>query len=189
MKQLKVISSDTSDFPCRALDLNKKKNTMVLGDAAGLLALSTTSDSPFRITGVGFALEKISHATSISENGEGFYKAMQMAIGNSSPEDIDLVIMHSPGTLLGDRAEFNAIQRIFSSELPYLFSSKYFAGHSLGASGILGIEAALLMMKRKEYLPIPTFPQISRKSPPRNALINAMGFGGNAACIRISYIL
>jgi 3-oxoacyl-(acyl-carrier-protein) synthase len=55
-------------------------------------------------------------------------------------------------------------------------------GHTLGASGMLSIEMAVLMLKHHEYFEVPF---TNHKHPDRiqYILVNAVGFGGNAVSI------
>ncbi|MDX1761564.1 MAG: beta-ketoacyl synthase N-terminal-like domain-containing protein, partial [Christiangramia sp.] len=39
MKAMKIYASEMSDFPCRSLDMQKSKNTMILSEAAGAVVL------------------------------------------------------------------------------------------------------------------------------------------------------
>src|SRR5690606_22571452 len=114
------------------------------------------------------------------------YKSMQMAIGRLPLNEIDIVVMHAPGTIKGDLAELKAVKNLFGKELPALTSNKWKIGHTFGTSGILSLEMALLMLEREEFIEVP-FSEISR--PPkkiRNILVNAVGFGGNAVSILVN---
>ena len=188
MKAMKVYAYEDLDYPCQALNLEKKKNTMVLGDASGMVTLDS-GQSPTAIayiTGIGYATESLKHGASISDNGESLQKAMKMAIGDRSLEDIDAIVMHAPGTIKGDIAEVNAIKTLFGENMPALTSNKWKVGHSFAASGILNLEMAILMLQNQEFIPVP-FSKYKR-SPKRlnNILVNAMGFGGNAVSILIN---
>jgi 3-oxoacyl-(acyl-carrier-protein) synthase len=111
---------------------------------------------------------------------------MKMAIGDLAMSEIDAVVMHAPGTIKGDEAEVNAINAIFGNEMPALTSNKWKIGHTFGASGILSMELAILMLQHNEFIPVP-FSAIS-KAPKKldNIIVNAVGFGGNAVSILIS---
>ena len=41
---------------------------------------------------------------------------MQMALEGHDPGSVDAVIMHSPGTILGDSSEMTAIESIFGKK-------------------------------------------------------------------------
>ncbi len=189
MKAMKIYASEDSNYPCRALDMVKTQNSMVLGEGAGVLCLSKSpGNSIVQIGGVGYATEKLIHSVSISANGKCFQNSMKMALGDTNIEEIDAVVMHAPGTIKGDKAEVIAIKELFGDKIPAMTSNKWKVGHTFGASGILSLELALLMLEHQEFIPVP-FSKIStvpRKL--RNVLVNAVGFGGNAVSILLSKI-
>jgi len=94
--------------------------------------------------------------------------------------------MHAPGTLKGDSAEYKAVQKVFGETLPLLTSNKWKIGHSLGASGLLSLELAVLMLQQQLFIPVPYLPIIQQNKPLQKILINAVGFGGNAVSILVS---
>lgn len=189
MKAMKIYALEDLDFPCQALNINKKRNSMALGEAAGVACISMSAENSIaKISGIGYATEELKHSVSISANGTCFQKSMKMAMGHLALSEIDAVVMHAPGTIKGDEAELMAINAIFGKELPALTSNKWKIGHTFGASGILSMELAILMLQHNEFIPVP-FSTIS-KAPKRlkNILVNAVGFGGNAVSILISKI-
>lgn len=187
MQAMKIYAREELDYPCRALDMDKKMNSMVLGEAAGMLCLhNDPANAVASIIGVGYSTERLKHSASISANATGMQKAMRMAMGDHKPGDIDAVVMHAPGTIKGDRAELNAIEEVFKKDVPAITSNKWKLGHSFAASGILSMELAILMMQHNKFIPVPF---IERQQEPHNlnkVLINAVGFGGNAVSILLS---
>jgi 3-oxoacyl-(acyl-carrier-protein) synthase len=174
-------------FPCRSLDLEKNKNTMILGEAASVACLEkgVSKNALAIIEGVGFATEVLKNNTSISENAECFKRSMAMALDNLDPNEIDIIVTHTPGTMQGDQAEYNAITEIFCNKIPSLTTNKWKIGHSLGASGLLSIEMAVIMLNKQEFISVPF---LKTETPKRikNILVNAVGFGGNAVSILLS---
>ncbi len=188
MKAMKIYASEEKEYPCEALKMDKKRNTMVLGEGAGVVCLKNSpTNSLAKITGIGYATEALKHPASISANADCLQKSMKMAIGNLPLSKVDAVVMHAPGTIKGDAAEVNAIHKVFVGvPLPALTSNKWKIGHTFGASGILNMELAILMLRHQEFIPVP-FSNIS-KSPKQfeNILVNAVGFGGNAVSLLIT---
>ncbi len=188
MKAMKIYASEELDFPCRALEMDKKRNSMILGEASGILALQNKESEKAiaKIAGFGYATETLKHSVSISEKGESLQKAMKMAICEKELSEIDAVVMHAPGTLKGDLSEVNAIKAVFGKNTPAMTSNKWKLGHTFAASGILNLELAVLMLKHQEFIEVP-FSMIS-EAPARleNILVNAVGFGGNAVSILVS---
>ena len=189
MKAMKIYATEELDFPCRSLDMDKTRNSMVLGEGAGVVCLSKNSENSIaQIGGIGYATEKLKHSVSISANGKCFQKSMKMAIGDKNLEEIDAVVMHAPGTIKGDAAEVNAIKEVFGENLPAMTSNKWKIGHTFGASGILSLQLAVLMLQQQEFVPIPFSKISTTPGKLRNILVNAVGFGGNAVSILVSKI-
>ncbi|WKK65285.1 beta-ketoacyl synthase N-terminal-like domain-containing protein [Lutimonas zeaxanthinifaciens] len=188
MKALKIYSKATGEFPCRSLDMNKKSNTMVLGEAAAVFCLER-GENPDRlacISGIGYATEPLKHNISISTNADCFQRSMKMALKGMDRSKVDVIVMHAPGTIKGDSSEYNAIVKVFGSDHPSLTSNKWIIGHSLGASGGMSLEMAILMMKNQDFIGLPFDSFKSEPNQVRNVLINAVGFGGNAVSVLLS---
>lgn len=195
MQALRIYATENSSFPCRALDLKKKDNTMVLGEAAACFLLSKTPvQKPLaKITDYGTAIEKLSSATSVSVKGKCLQDAMKRVLINTPLEDVDAIITHSPGTIKGDKAEFNAIKEVFGADYPVLCNNKWQVGHTLGASSALSIAMALEMFEKSKAFEIP-YLDIKFTNPrgnlviPKKILINATGFGGNAVSLLLEKV-
>ena len=187
MQALKIYSKEKGEYPCRALDLTKKKNTMLLGEGAAVACLESglKQNALARITGFGYATEILEHNISISNDAQCFQRSMKMALGEITPDEIDVIVMHAPGTIKGDTSEYNAIQKLFCNKTPALTTNKWKIGHSFGASGLFNIELAVLMLRHQKFVGVPFFNQESPKSI-KNILVNAVGFGGNAVSILLS---
>ncbi|NNT70861.1 beta-ketoacyl synthase [Flavobacterium sp. IMCC34852] len=188
MQALKIYANEEQLFPCRAFDLTKTKNSMVLGEAASVACLEL-GESPKAlgyITGIGYATDDLQHNISISEDAQCFQKSMAMALQNTPLEEVDAIVMHAPGTLKGDTSEYKAIQKVFGNNLPMLTTNKWKIGHTFGASGMLNIELALLMLQHQTFIGIPYIEEPNPRKAIRKVLINAVGFGGNAVSVLVS---
>ncbi|MCO7184484.1 beta-ketoacyl synthase [Tenacibaculum sp. XPcli2-G] len=188
MQALKVYSKENDEYPCKAFDLNKTKNTMVLGEGASVFCLESGSkeNAIAFIEGVGYATEVLKHNTSVTTDAECFQKSMKMALGTISPDEIDAIVMHAPGTIKGDQSEINAIQKVFSNKVPFLTTNKWKIGHTFGASGLLSLELAVLMLQHQQVIEVPfAEPQHTPKKL-NKILVNAVGFGGNAVSVLIT---
>jgi 3-oxoacyl-(acyl-carrier-protein) synthase len=189
MKAMKLYSNAPNLLACESMNFEKKRNTMVIGEAAGVAVLEkgVSVRTQGIILGYGFASEKLSHLSSISETGVCFQKSMIMALQKANVENVDAVVMHAPGTVKGDLSELNAINTVFGKELPLLTSNKWLVGHTFGASGMLNIEMAILMLKHNRFIENPFFKNEGLlPSDLKTVLVNAVGFGGNAVSIIIS---
>lgn len=188
MQALKIYARDEQDFPCRAFDLEKKQNTMILGEAAAVCCLEVgeKENALAYITGLGYATELLAHNTSISAEADCFQKSMRMALKDTNPEQVDAIVMHAPGTKAGDLTEFKAIQKVFGEKLPMLTTNKWKIGHTFGASGMLNIELALLMLQHQDFIGVPFAKKQVLHKPIRKVLVNAVGFGGNAVSVLLT---
>ncbi|MBP4141017.1 beta-ketoacyl synthase [Flavobacterium sp. P4023] len=194
MRALKIYSNhenaanETIQWPNRALDLEKKQSTMILGEGAGVccLEIGKKENALAYIEGIGYATEILEHNISISAEATCFQKSMKMALQNTSLSDVDVIVMHAPGTVKGDLTEYRAIEIVFGEQLPLLTSNKWKIGHTFGASGILSIELAIMMMQKDVFIGIPFLSEQIKTKPIKKVLINAVGFGGNAVSILLS---
>jgi 3-oxoacyl-(acyl-carrier-protein) synthase len=188
MQAMKIYAKENQMYPCRAFDLEKKHNTMILGEGASVccLEIGKKENAIAFIEGIGYATEMLEHNTSISAEATCFQKSMQMALQETKLSEVDVIVMHAPGTIKGDLSEYNAIQKVFGNNLPLLTTNKWKIGHTLGASGMLGIEMALMILQQQQFIPVPFAEVQSEKRKIRKILVNAVGFGGNAVSILVS---
>lgn len=185
----KPISKNKNEekYPCRALDTSKKENTMILGEGASTACLEqgATDNALAIICGIGYATELLEHNVSLSSEATCFQKSMAMALNNINPGDVDVIVTHTPGTIKGDVAEINAIKKLFGNNHPPLTTNKWKIGHTLGASGMLSVEMAVLMLQYQKLIDVP-FIKNTKPSAIKNVLVNAVGFGGNAVSVLLS---
>jgi 3-oxoacyl-(acyl-carrier-protein) synthase len=111
---------------------------------------------------------------------------MAMAIAHIESKDVDIIIMHAPGTLKGDRSEYMAIKQVFNAKIPTLTSNKWKIGHTLGASGGFSLELAIHMLKHQKFISVPFLNAQKHPNHIKKILVNAVGFGGNAVSILVS---
>jgi len=190
MRALKIysrIDQTNESWPNRAFDFEKTQNTMVLGEGAAVCCLEAgeTENAIAYVTGVGYATEILEHNISISAEADCFQKSMKMALKDEDLDDIDVIVMHAPGTIKGDLTELRAIEKVFGSKLPLLTTNKWKIGHTFGASGILSLELALLMIQNNTFVNVPFSEKQNQTKSIKKVLINAVGFGGNAVSILI----
>ena len=91
MQAMKIYSKENQEYPCRAFDLEKKQNTLILGEGAAVccLELGKKENALALIEGIGYATEILVHNTSISAEATCFQKSMQMALENTSLTEVD----------------------------------------------------------------------------------------------------
>ncbi len=196
MRALKIYYNNKKDqlelneYPNRALDLEKKQSTMILGEGAGVccLEIGKKENALAFIEGIGYATEILEHNISISAEATCFQKSMKMALQNTDISEVDVVVMHAPGTIKGDLTEYVAIEKVFGERLPLLTTNKWKIGHTFGASGILSIEMAILMLQHNQFIGVPFLDDSNpvRVRIIKKVLVNAVGFGGNAVSVLLS---
>ncbi len=188
MQALKVYSKEKDDYPCKAFDMKKTKNTMVLGEAAAVFCLEKgeQENAIAHIEGIGYATEILKHNTSVTDNAECFQKSMKMALSSTSPDEVDVIIMHAPGTLKGDSSEINAINKVFCNKTPFLTTNKWKLGHTFATSGLLSLELAILMLKHQKTIEVPFAEKQKKPKKITKILVNAVGFGGNAVSVLLT---
>ncbi|MFV5690964.1 beta-ketoacyl synthase N-terminal-like domain-containing protein [Flavobacterium sp. LT1R49] len=189
MRALKIYSNSKETYPNRALDLEKKQSTMILGEGAGVccLEIGKKENALAYIEGIGYATEILEHNISISAEATCFQKSMKMALQNTNLSEVDVIVMHAPGTIKGDLTEYKAIEKVFGETLPLLTTNKWKIGHTFGASGILSMELAIMMMQHNRFIGVPFAEAQLQTKPIRKVLINAVGFGGNAVSVLLSF--
>lgn len=189
MKALKIYSEGRDKYPCRALDLDKNANSMVLGEGAAVACLQkgVTPQSLAIIEGAGYATEILEHPVSISTEADCFRKSMAMALGDLDVSEVDAIVMHAPGTIQGDLSEYRAVEKLFGDSMPLLTSNKWQTGHTFGASGMLSLELAVLMLRNQVFIPVPYSGEIPGAKKLKRILVNAVGFGGNAVSVLLRH--
>lgn len=183
MKSLKLYAQENKEFPCESLKMDKKTNSMILGEAAGVACLEMKDKNALaKMAGFGYATEKITHNISISSHAECFQKSMKMALKTANMKNVDCIVMHAPGTVKGDMAELKSIEKTFS-KMPALTTNKWQIGHTFGASGMMNVEMGILMLQHQKFIKNKFFIPQNLPKKINSVMINAVGFGGNAVSL------
>ncbi len=190
IKALKIYSKEEMAYPCRAFDMNKRLNSMVLGEGASIACLEKgiPENALAVIEGMGYATEILEHNISISTDAICFQRSMKMALKDTNPDDVDVIVMHAPGTIKGDESELNAIEKIFCNKKPFCTTNKWKIGHTFGASGMLSLELAVLMLQHQKAIKVPFVAYNNVPDKIFKVLVNAVGFGGNAVSILLKKV-
>ena len=111
---------------------------------------------------------------------------------------VDLITAHATGTLKGDEAEAGALADLFGTALEQVWvaAPKAVTGHCLGAAGMVGLVATVLMLRENCVYPLPksSASQFAAlrlaiggavDTTLRCAVSNAFGFGGFNACLAL----
>ena len=198
--------STRNDEPTRASrPFDRDRDGFVIGEGAGVLVIEELGHALDRGAGVyaelvGYGLSSDAfHITAPSEDGDGAYRVMRMALDKAgiATEEVDYINAHGTSTPHNDRLETLAIKRCFGAHARRLAvsSTKSMHGHVLGAAG--GIEAGISVLALRHQVVPPTIncdqpdpdcdldyvPHVKRELPMRYVLSNSFGFGGTNAAL------
>jgi 3-oxoacyl-[acyl-carrier-protein] synthase II len=140
------------------------------------------------------------HITAPIPGGSGAAACMTLAMEDAvtAPDRIGHINAHGTSTPLNDRAESDAIAKVFGAASPPVTSTKGITGHGLGACGAIEAVAVVLSMEHRLIPPTSGFeqpdPEIhldivaggARPWEPAPVLSNSFGFGGHNGCLVIA---
>jgi 3-oxoacyl-[acyl-carrier-protein] synthase II len=195
--------NDRPEMASRPYD--RDRDGFVMGEGAGIVVLEELEHARARgarIYGewIGYGLSGDAyHITAPSEDGDGGYRCMQMAIKRAgiSPADIDYINAHGTSTPLGDEIELGSVSRILGDAAGRvaMSSTKSATGHLLGAAGAVEAIFSLLAMRDGMAPPTINLDNPSVETPinlvPHKplekqidvVLSNSFGFGGTNASL------
>ena len=201
-RALSTAWNDTPEKASRPYD--RDRDGFVMGEGAGVVMLEEYEHAKARgakiygeVTGYGLSGDAF-HITAPSEDGDGGFRAMKMALQRSgfSPSDIDYVNAHGTSTM-ADWIEAQAVERLLGSAAAKvsMSSTKSAIGHLLGAAG--AVEAIFCILALRDQIVPPTInldnpdgetsldlvPHTARKRQVNVALSNSFGFGGTNASL------
>jgi 3-oxoacyl-[acyl-carrier-protein] synthase II len=197
--------SQRNDEPQRASrPWDKNRDGFVVGEGAGILILeeyefAMRRGAPILAEVVGYGMSADAyHMTSPSEDGDGAYRVMSLALKDAgiTPRDVQYINAHGTSTEVGDKIETVAIKRVFGENGSVAVSStKSMTGHLLGGAG--GLEAGITVLAIRDQIAPPTInyevpdpecdldyvPNHARPMRIDYALSNSFGFGGTNGCL------
>jgi 3-oxoacyl-[acyl-carrier-protein] synthase II len=200
---MKAMTTRNDDPTHASRPFDKERDGFVLGEGAGVLVLEDREFALARgariyaeVLGYGQSADAF-HIAQPDPESRGVILAMQRALARSGvrPEQVGYVNAHGTSTPLGDKAESQAIERVFGEHATSgklaVSSTKSMHGHLLGAAGAIeGIATALalhhgIIPPTTNYeVPDPEctldyVPNIARKADLSVAMSNGFGFGGH----------
>ncbi len=198
--------STRNDDPARASrPFDAKRDGFVFGEGAGVMIFEELDAAKKRgakilaeVVGYG-ATDDAYHISAPAEGGSGAVRSMARALqkADMKPEDIDYINAHGTSTVLNDKAETEAIKKIFGEhayDVP-ISSSKSMLGHMMGAAGAVEAIASIKTIESGWIHPTINYefkdpacdldyvPNQARQKTVRTALSNSFGFGGHNATI------
>jgi 3-oxoacyl-[acyl-carrier-protein] synthase II len=201
----KALSTKRADDPTKASrPYDADRDGFVMGEGAGVVVLEEYEHAKARgakiyaeVLGYGLSGDAY-HITAPSEDGDGGYRSMAMAIKRAglTPADIDYINAHGTSTM-ADTIELGAVERLMGDAAAgaTMSSTKSAIGHLLGAAG--AVEAIFCILAIRDQVAPPTInlenpavtpkldlaPNVARKRKIDVALSNSFGFGGTNASL------
>ena len=137
--------NDRPEMASRPYD--KDRDGFVMGEGAGIVVLEEYERAKARgakiygeVIGYGLSGDAY-HITAPSEDGDGGFRCMQMAVKRAGidPSEIDYINAHGTSTPLGDEIELGSVTRMLGAAAPKaaMSSTKSATGHLLGAAGAI----------------------------------------------------
>ena len=201
----KALSTSYNDTPEKASrPYDKDRDGFLMGEGAGVVVLEEYEHAKARgakiyaeLIGYGLSGDAF-HITAPSEDGNGAFRCMSMAIKRAgiSANDIDYINAHGTSTM-ADTIELGAVERVVGNAAAKISmsSTKSEIGHLLGAAG--SVEAIFSILAIRDQIAPPTInldnpsvetpidlvPHTARKREVNVVLSNSFGFGGTNASL------
>lgn len=201
------LQNDNPGSSCKPFSLNR--DGLVLGEGAGVLILEEKVRAIER--GASIYAEIIGYGN----NNDAYHlthpsleqeiRAVEMALEDAgiTRDEIDYISAHGTATKINDRSETLAVKRVFGErayKIP-VSSVKSMVGHTLGASGAIGLITTMLGMKYDMIPPTLNYevpdpecdldyvPNSPREGRINAALSNCFAFGGVNASLVVKRFL
>ncbi len=201
----KALSTKRADDPTKASrPYDEDRDGFVMGEGAGVVVLEEYEHAKARgatiyaeVIGYGLSGDA-HHITAPSEDGEGGFRSMQMALKRAGlePASVDYINAHGTSTM-ADTIELGAVERLMgdAADKATMSSTKSSIGHLLGAAG--AVEAIFCVLALRDQVAPPTINLDNPAVKPRLdlaanravkrridvALSNSFGFGGTNASL------
>lgn len=201
----KALSTKRGNDPERASrPYDADRDGFVMGEGAGVVVLEEYEHAKARgakiyaeVLGYGLSGDAY-HITAPSEDGDGGYRSMEMALKRAGlqPKDVDYINAHGTSTM-ADTIELGAVERLLGDAAAgvTMSSTKSSIGHLLGAAG--SVEAIFCVLALRDQVAPPTInldkpdvtpkvdlaPNAARHRKIDVAMSNSFGFGGTNATL------
>ncbi len=183
---------------------DKDRDGFVIAEGAGIIVLEELNHALKRgvriyaeLSGYGTSSDAF-HQTKPDSSGQAIAINKALKDAGVSAGEVDYINAHATSTILGDKAETEAIRKVFGkyADRIAVSSSKSMLGHMLGASG--AVEAAITALSISKGVIVPT---INLETPDHDcklnhvttltrreinaAVSNSFGFGGVNAVLAL----
>jgi 3-oxoacyl-[acyl-carrier-protein] synthase II len=162
--QARALNTAFNDRPEQASrPYDKDRDGFVMGEGAGIVVLEEYEHAKARgakiyceVVGYGLSGDAY-HVTAPQPEGDGAYRAMQMALKKAgmTPSDIDYINAHGTSTM-ADTIELGAVKRLFGDAISgvSMSSTKSAIGHLLGGAG--AVESIFCILAIRDQIVPPT---------------------------------
>ncbi|NEO85266.1 MAG: beta-ketoacyl-ACP synthase [Spirulina sp. SIO3F2] len=184
---------------------DRDREGLVLGEGGAVFLLETAQSAQQRqaplygrVRGVSLNSDAY-HVSAPDPQGKMANRMVHNCLARSqlSPADIDYIHAHGTSTQRNDRQESQLITQVWGDGTVPVSSTKGATGHTLGASGALGLAFSLLALRDQQIPPCVGLRSLefplncvhqAKAASIRNCLILSFGFGGQNAALAISQV-
>jgi len=197
--------SESPETASRPFDRNR--DGFVMGEGAGVVVLESIEHAINRnariyaeIAGYGNTADAY-HLTAPAPDGNGMIRVMQLAIEDASLrcEDVGYINAHGTSTVLNDKSESAAIDKVFGESAAQLkvSSIKSMIGHLMAAAGSVEFVSTVMSVytgripptiNYRDRDPDCTLDYVTRGAESLDiqaAITNSFGFGGGNCCLAV----
>jgi 3-oxoacyl-[acyl-carrier-protein] synthase II len=131
-----------------------------MGEGAGFLVLTRTADASGPAP-LGAVLGHAStadahHLVAPSPDGASAVRCLELALRDAGvvPVDVSHINAHGTSTVLNDRVEAAALDKVFAGDCPPVTGVKGATGHLIAGSGAVEAVVALLSLRERSVPPV-----------------------------------
>ncbi len=199
------MSARNDDVEHASRPFDKERDGFVMGEGAGIVVLEHLEHALRRgapiyaeLIGYGNTADAF-HFTAPEPSGDGMLRVMKEALSDAgvSPAEVDYINAHGTSTVLNDKIESAAVQRLFGDHAAQLkiSSIKSMIGHLLAAAGAVEFAATALSVSTGWVPPTINYEHADPDCQldyvtngaefvkPLVAMSQSFGFGGGNACL------
>jgi 3-oxoacyl-[acyl-carrier-protein] synthase II len=196
------LSKRNSEPETASRPFDVKRDGFVIAEGSGIIVLEELGHALKRgakiyaeISGYGVSSDAF-HITQPDSEGEAMAIRNALVDANIRADEVDCINAHATSTLLGDRAETDAVKKVFGkhSRSIHISSCKSMLGHMLGAAG--AVETAVTALSINKGVITPTI-NLEEPDPDCDlnyvtsainkdigvSITNSFGFGGANAVL------
>ncbi len=200
-----MTTSESPETASRPFDRNR--DGFVMGEGAGVVVLESLEHALNRnariyaeIAGYGNTADAY-HLTAPSPDGDGMIRVMQLAMEDASLkcEDVSYINAHGTSTVLNDKSESAAIEKVFGEHAAQLkvSSIKSMIGHLMAAAGSVEFVSTVFSVytgripptiNHRDQDPDCTLDYVTSGAESLDiqaAITNSFGFGGGNCCLAV----